>query len=248
MKKIAPQKIITLTFLSIIVVFLMNVRITATSNSMKLKKNIESTISEYYVEPIRVSVENNGVVTVEGEVNTLFDKLKIGELIETVNGVQKINNDITVINDITADDVIKSNIVDELQINDAILEPEKITVNVNKGVVTLAGTVSYYREKLIAQSIASWQDGVTELISNISVLPLSAAKSDENISAIVKDLIENRFPLEKNVRFSVVHGKVNLTGSVKNLWAKDHIQTEIQHILGVKEVNNNLTIERINEI
>jgi osmotically-inducible protein OsmY len=215
----------------------------AQTENHELKKNVEKAIGNYYDEIFRINVSSHGVVTVEGEVNTLYDKLKIGELIEEVDGVQKINNNISIMNEITADDIIKANIEDELERNDAIAEPDKINVEVRKGIVTLSGHVNYFREKVLAQSIASWQDGVTDMISKIVVLPPLVAKSDENIAEIINDLIKRHFSLETKVKFSVDDGKVNLNGTVSNLWAKDHIQKEIQNILGVKEVINNLSLE-----
>jgi osmotically-inducible protein OsmY len=158
-------------------------------------------------------------------------------------GVKGLNNKIEIKNVITADGIIKANIENELQINDAILEPEKIKVDVKNEVVTLSGTVSYYREKLMTQTIASWQDGVNDIISNIVVLPPAIAKSDDNLKAIITDVINKDFSLEKNVWFEVSNGKVTLNGTVTSLYSRDNMPKEIQRILGVKSVKNDLRLE-----
>ena len=212
------------------------------TNANQLANNIRDYIGNYYTEDLQVSANNNGIVTVTGQVNTLFDKLRIGELIASMEGVKGIKNNLQVLNDITADDEIKANIEDELKINDAISEPEKIHVDVKNGVVTLSGTVNYYREKIVAQTIASWQDGVNDLISKITVLPPAVAKSDSNLKTIISDVLKRHFPLEKNLWFEINNGKVTLDGKVTNLYAKDNIQDEIQKILGVSSVENNLTV------
>jgi osmotically-inducible protein OsmY len=242
MEKKSKINLQMLVFLSLLISIIW-LPLQAQTENQELKKNVEKAIGNYYDEIFRINVNSHGVVTVEGDVNTLYDKLKIGELIAEVDGVQKINNNISIMNEITADDIIKANIEDELERNDAIVEPDKINVEVRNGVVTLSGHVNYFREKVLAQSIASWQDGVTDMISKIVVLPPLVAKSDENITETINDLIKRHFSLETNVKFSVDDGKVNLNGTVSNLWAKDHIQKDIQNILGVKEVINNLSLE-----
>lgn len=216
-------------------------------NTIQLKKEIEQKIMNYYIEPFKISVDETGIVTVHGEVNTFFDKLKIAELISQIDGVSGINNKIEVNTLLTADNEIKANIINELKLNNVIIEPEKIKVEVKNGFVKLSGTVSYFREKLMAQSIASWQDGVTDMTSNIVVLSPVKARSDDNLKEVISDILKKHFMLENNVRFDVDKGIVTLSGSVKSIYAKDNIQEEIQHILGIKEVINQLKLAASNE-
>lgn len=216
----------------------------AQSDTKQLESKIKKIISVYYMDPFEVNANSNGIVTLNGQTSTLFDKLKIEELVSRVEGVQRINNKIEVQVQTIPDDMIKYNIENELQLNNVILEPEKIIINVDNGVVNLSGTVSYFREKLMAQSIASWQDGVIDMTSSIKVLSPSAAKSDDNIKQLVSDILQNHYPLENSVNFSVSNGVIDLLGSAKSLYAKDHIQEELQHILGVKEVINEITLDK----
>jgi osmotically-inducible protein OsmY len=212
-------------------------------DTKQLENEVWQKISNYYLEKFNISADQTGVIAIEGEVSTLFDKLKIGELISQVEGVRRINNKIGVRTATTADNTIKANIEYELQINSVILEPERIKVEVNKGVVNLSGTVSYFREKLMAQSIATWQDGVTDMTSNLVVLSPTVAKSDDNLEEVISDILKKHFSSEKNARFKVLNGEVNLYGSVGSLYAKNHIQEEIHHLLGVKDVINEIRLE-----
>lgn len=180
------------------------------------------------------------MVSIDGMVNTLFDKLRIGELIAQVDGVLGINNNIIVDVEQIPDSEIKDNIENEFQLNNVILEPEKIIVKVDHGAVSISGTVSYFREKLMAQSIASWQEGVVDLKSDIKVLPYKNAVSDDNLKSLIGDIINKHFSLEKKISFKVENGIVEISGSATSLYAKDHIQEEIMHLLGVKNVINNL--------
>ncbi|MCL4279247.1 MAG: BON domain-containing protein, partial [Ignavibacteriaceae bacterium] len=146
----------SLLFLSTMLSLMVTNRGVSQIDTGKLVTDVENKIENYYTENFKISADKNGIVSISGEVNTLFDKLKIGELVSEVKGVKEIHNNIQVQNVITADDIIKANIENETKLNDAILEPEKIKIEVNNGVVTLSGTVSYFREKLMMQTISSW--------------------------------------------------------------------------------------------
>jgi osmotically-inducible protein OsmY len=209
-----------------------------------LENSVRSHIEDYYTQPFTIRADENGVITVMGEVNTLFDKLEVGELVSEVLGVQGVVNNIFVLNKISADMEIQSNIERELERNDAILEPAKIKVDVKQGVVYLSGSVSFYREKRIAQSIASWQDGVSDIVSTIVVLSPAAARSDQNLKEMIGDLLERAFPLEKHVLYTVHDGEVLLSGTVRDLWAKNHIEEQVQHLLGVHSVINTLEVQK----
>ena len=212
-------------------------------NTDKIVSNVEDKIGNYYTETFQITANKEGVIKIEGEVGTLFDKLKIGELASQVKGVKAINNEIDVQTSLLPDDEIKNNIEEDLQRNNVILEPERIKVDVKNRVVHLSGTVSYFREKLMAQSVASWEDGVIGMTSDITVLSPVTAKSDANLKEIILDLIAKNFPLEKNVKFEINNGVVDLYGTVTDLYAKDHISEDIQHIIGVKNVINEIKVE-----
>jgi len=244
MKPIIKTKTFNIRVMLFTIIFLLTAGYNfAQFNTKQLEDKVEKKISSEYLEPFMISADQNGIITVNGQVSTLYDKLKIEELISQVKGVQKINNKIFINTEPTADEVIKDNIELELERNNVILEPEKIKVNVTKGVVSLSGNVSYYREKVMAQSIASWQDGVTDMQSNIVVSTPSVAMSDQNLNEIISDILKNHFSLEHNVKFDVTNGEVDLYGSANSLYAKNHIQEEIQHVLGVKNVINEIQIE-----
>lgn len=229
---------------TVLIILLTNFITFSQTDTKKLENSVKSQIGAYYDEDIGVSADKNGTITLSGEVNTLFDKLKIGELISRDNGVKDVINNITVHNEITADNIIRANIENELQRNDAILEPNRINVEVKDGVVTLSGTVSYFREKLMAQSIASWQDGVSDMKSSIKVLSPGIAKSDENLKIIIDGILKRDFPSEKYIKFDVSNGEVSLWGNTLNLYAKNHIPEEIQKVLGVKSVINEMSVNR----
>lgn len=223
--------------------FIPGISAIAQTNPKVLEDNARNIIDKYYSdEDFTVSVNDQDVLTLSGTVNTLYDKLKLQELIARIPGIKKINSEVDITSSLLPDKEIETNILDEIKYNRSILEPEKIKVAAHNGVVTLSGEVNYYPEKLMVQSIASWQDGVKDMISNIKVLPPAIAKSDENLYEIITDELKDNFPLEKDVVVEVKNGSVTISGAVKNLWLKNQIEDSIHHIVGVNSVLNNLII------
>ena len=207
-----------------------------------LIERISTAIPYYYQNDINVTVENNGIVKLEGNVNTLYDKDRIFEIVARIPGVSEIKNDILIKSALIPDDEIRNNIIQEMKLVSAISEPGRIKVTVNDGIVFLDGTVSYYREKMMAKSIASWQKGVKGIQNNLVVLPPSAARSDENLQKMLSQVMEYNFPLEHNVTFKVKDGVVTLNGTTTTLWAKNNIPEEFSKIIGIKKVKNNLKV------
>ena len=246
MKNKLINKVDTYLYPFVLIIFLLfgNYSLTlAQSNPTTIADNARKMIDRYYFnQDFQISVNKQDELNISGTVNTLFDKLRVRELLSRVPGVKKINSQISISASTLPDMEIQDNIINELKYNSSILEPDKIKVNVQNGVVTLSGEVNYYHEKEMVQSIASWQAGVKNMISNIKVLPPAIAKSDENLDEIISDVLKDRFPLEKNIAVDVNNGVVTVSGSVNNLWAKEHVTDELLQIVGVKSVNNNLII------
>lgn len=212
----------------------------ASNNSEALAQRVSNAISNHYDEYFDVSANNNGVVRIEGQVNSLYDKYNIFDIVERVRGVKGIDDFITVHTSMLPDDIIKVNIENDLRLAKSILEPNRIKVQVTNGIVILNGTVSYYKEKLEAETIASWQKGATGVVNQIKVLPTKAAVSDKNLSIILKDIIRDRFPLDKKIHFAVNDGVVTLAGYSHNMWVMDHLQKDCLKIKGVKKVINDI--------
>jgi osmotically-inducible protein OsmY len=210
-----------------------------------LAEKVKNAIPNYYEDNYDVSVINGGTVQIEGNVNTLYDKYRIYDIIAKVPGVKSISNQLVIVSPPMPDKMIQDNINEEKHLVSSILEPDRIKVKVDNGIAFLDGVVSYNREKLMMQTLTSWQKGVTGIINNIKVLPAKTAKSDENITVILKELMRNQFPIEKTANFTVADGIVNLSGMVSTLWAKKKMEESFANVLGVKGVINNLTIEPV---
>jgi osmotically-inducible protein OsmY len=205
--------------------------------------NVESALNRSYPDIFHVGVDENGIVTIRGEVNTLYDRLNVFDIVSGVKGVKEIKDLLVINTPLLPDDIIKVNIENALKNNSIIIEPDKITVKVSSGLVFLNGSVSYYKEKLMAETITSWQDGVIAIENRITVLPPKAARSDENIKSILNEILINKFPLIKDkVNVKVDNGIVTLDGEVMSLWEKSNLKKEFLQVLGVKSITENLKV------
>lgn len=213
-------------------------------SSSKLKVDVEKALDRYYPGVhFAVTVKDPGIVTIKGTSSTYWDKLNTFSIISRVKGVIDISDQINVETEKVADNIIKSNIMNELKLNKAIIDPSRIDVAVNNGEVILRGTVPFYRGAVMAEDISSWQNGVKGVISEIKVFSKDKLMVDEDLSIVLKDMINEYFPLEKNtVQIKVEKGQVTLSGTVNTLWAKRNIEKEMLHVSGVNSVQNNLKI------
>jgi osmotically-inducible protein OsmY len=235
---INSSKITIFAFVLLLVPFLLF----AQMSSENLVKKVENSISNYYTQNFNISADNNGKVTIEGHVNSLYDKLRIYEIVSQVPGVKYIEDNIVVDTPALPDDVIQQNIAGELKLVSSIDEPDRIKIKVDNGLVFLSGDVSYYREKQMAETVASWQQGVKGIVNEIKVLSPAKAVSDSNLKIVIDEIIKNRFALDTGINFTVNNGVVTLNGTANSMWDKTELAKEISHLLGVKSVVNNLNV------
>lgn len=192
---------------------------------------------------LSVRTDHNGRVELVGQTRTLYDKYRLFDIVSEVRGVREIAEQVVVPRRYIPDAVVKENMREDLDLVPSILEPDRIKVYVDNGLVILRGTVSYRREKVWAETVASWQEGVTSLVNQIRILPPTEAGSDHNLIAVVREVLKNQFPLDPDVQIAVKRGVVAVGGEAFSLWDKEHIAKEVDRIPGVKSVINDLKIE-----
>ncbi len=209
-----------------------------------LKNKVENALQNKfeYNNNLEVSVTGAGDVQVTGKVNSLYDKFKAFDIISRVPGVKKIDDNLLVNTPDRPDKEIQDRIKNSLELVSAIKDPQRIKVHVDNGVVILSGTVSFYREKELAQSVSSWQNGVKGLVNNIKVLPLNKAISDSNLEKVLNALMSDEFPGLSRIKVSVNHGVATVTGTVNYLYTKKDIGNEIYNVIGINDVINKLVV------
>lgn len=119
---------------------------------------------------IVIEVDAN-VVRLEGAVDTYWKKKKAENLAGDVLGVAVVDNLLTVVptHDLL-DEIIAENIIDALDRN-VDIDVDMIDIQVEKGEVTLSGTVPGWSAYRTAQNIAQFTPGVTDIRNDLAIVP-----------------------------------------------------------------------------
>lgn len=118
---------------------------------------------------IDVSV-NSAIVSLEGHVDSYWEKLEAGSEAFSVRGVVDVNNELAVIpTEKITDEIIADNVIDSMKRN-IFINVDEITVKVENGNVTLTGTVSNRTAKDAAFNAALYTAGVIYVKNDIVVL------------------------------------------------------------------------------
>jgi osmotically-inducible protein OsmY len=115
-------------------------------------------------------------------------------------------------------------------------------VDVDKGHVTLSGTVSSWDEAEQAEMLASETEGVNSLTDNL-VMSYPKERSDDAIqkdvtAALSRDIYLTGFPVES----SVDNGVVTLSGKVGSAYEKQRAADDVRWIWNVKNIKNDLDV------
>lgn len=221
--------------------------VNASQSSKALQRHIQNAIANYFPQDFQIKVVKKGKVQINGDVNSLYDRDRVFEIVSAVKGVREIDDNLVVDTPMVPDDMIAEKARMVINLMHSILEPERIKIKVDQGVVFLEGTVSFHRERLAAVSIVSQLKGVKGIVDNIKLLPLKKAVSDSNLRIVLADIMENQFRLEKKVQTSIKNGTVTLNGTASTLWAKYEIAKDFSKVKGVRQVVNNLKVMEIEE-
>jgi len=123
------------------------------------ERNIRSTVSD-------------GLVTLEGEVNTLLQKEDAARAIRNVRGVKGVNNFLTVAA-VKADQGQLRKSIEQALERRAEREAEKVRVVLDNGTVTLEGRVRTWPERTAVLGAVSHAPGVREVRDRLTVNPWS---------------------------------------------------------------------------
>ncbi len=133
------------------------VRLTLEWDPLLSDRRIRSTVSE-------------GWVSLEGEVLTLREREDAERLVRVLAGVKGVHNLITVAASEPDPQRLRETIEEILEL-EAEREAEKITVRVDRGLVTLEGSVRTWQEKSAVLGTVSHAPGVRQVKDLLSVSP-----------------------------------------------------------------------------
>ena len=143
------------------------------------------------------------------------------------------------------DSKIKEDVLEELAWQPNIDETQKGVV-VDKGIVTLSGTVDSYSKKITAEKAAKSVFGVRAVAEDIKVqYGKSYQKTDSEIARASADALKwNTSVPEDKINIKVEDGWVYLSGAVMWDYQKQAAKKTVEKLAGVKFVSNTISIEQ----
>jgi osmotically-inducible protein OsmY len=187
---------------------------------------------------------SEGVVTLTGTLDNLLAKDRAERLAETVRGVRAVVNLVEVVPPDDRPDTAVRRDVEEALLLDPAAEAFEIDVEVEEGVVTLAGTVESRVERDLAERVARSVRGVTEVRSEIVVEPRSVRYDLEIQQEIEEALRWDALVDHALIDVEVEDGRVTLRGVVGSAAEKREARYDAW-VAGVRSVDtSDLTVAR----
>lgn len=124
------------------------------------------------------------------------------------------------------------------------LHTAEIGVIVNKGIVTLTGTVDNYTKKIEVENAVKKVIGVKAVAEDIKVmLPNRSVRTDTDIAADVVTAFDKNRSLPYNIKIKVENGLVYLEGKISWDFQREAARKSLDSIRGVKGVIDNLELK-----
>jgi osmotically-inducible protein OsmY len=201
--------------------------------------------------PIYVSV-TNGIVTLSGTVGSEYQKNRAYDDAHWVSNVKDINNDLKVewwekkdtrTNALyPTDNELVSAVTDEL-LQDSRINPQDLEVTSSDGHVTLKGSVANYYQNRIAEADVRDVIGVGWITNELAIR--SVKREDFRIlDDILFDISSDEALWRQGIDVKVNDGVVTLSGKVDSSYDKEHAAAVASRIRGVKDINNEITVDR----
>jgi hyperosmotically inducible protein len=223
----------------------------AAGQSAQTDNNIQAELSNQLkkFKDVQVSVKN-GVVDLEGTVQDFATSEEIDKKAHRVKNVVAVRNKLKVAGAGEMTDAqLQQSIVKKLQYDRVGYGNafNAISVNVQNGVVTLAGNALGPVAADSAVSLVSHTKGVQDVINNIQVDPLSPMDDRTRLQvyrAIYGYPSLNKYAIDpaQPIRITVVNGNVTLNGVVLNQADKNVAGIRANSVPGVFKVTNNLQV------
>lgn len=143
-----------------------------------------------------------------------------------------------------SDSDIQQAVMHELAWDTRVVETD-VGVQVDRGVVTLTGTVSSWPQRIAAQEAAHRVAGVLDVANDVRVkLPGSAERSDTDLAHAVRHALEwDVLVPDKQIRSTVTDGWVSLEGEVEYWSQREDAEEAVHNLAGVKGVTNKIAVE-----
>ena len=126
-----------------------------------------------------------------------------------------------------------------------LLQAAEIGVTAKDGIITLTGIVDSYAKKIEAENAAKNVIGVKAVVEKIEIKYMGSPQKDDReiAAAIVNAYKWNREIPKDTVKVEVEDGWVTLDGEIQWNYQKEAANLSASKIIGVKGVNNKITIK-----
>jgi osmotically-inducible protein OsmY len=142
------------------------------------------------------------------------------------------------------DSEIRDDVIDELQWDPQITNPNAIGVAVADGAVTLTGDISTYAEKLAAARAAERVYGVKAVANELQVKLPGAPRDDSDIARAIAHVLEWNVQVpEGRVHARVQNGWVTLDGEVDYDYQRREVERMVRQVRGVIGVTDTITVK-----
>jgi osmotically-inducible protein OsmY len=192
---------------------------------------------------------NDGIVTLTGDVPLYIDKVNAEKRVRKVKNVDGVRNHIQVGGPAIADDEVRENLSTKLRYDRVGygIVFNNLGVDVNNGVVTIAGNVRDYADRDSALAIVSTTSGVKEVVDEISVAPTSIADDGLRVRlarTIYGDPSLRKYAMDPQapIRIIVENGHVELAGVVLNDMDRQLAFMRANAVPGIFGVTNHLAV------
>ena len=121
----------------------------------------------------------------------------------------------------------------------------KIGVEVSDGIVTLAGHVGTYAEKLNAERAAQRVAGVKALAVELDVaLSGTSKRTDRDIARTAQDVLQwTTYLPPDSIKVKVENGWVSLSGQVEWDYQRQDAAAAVRHLMGVTGVSDEIVLK-----
>lgn len=188
---------------------------------------------------------DDGVVTLSGHVRTYVEKRAAEQAASRVKGVRGIAEKVEVRLpwDVKHDDeAIAAAALDHLRWNSSVPH-DAVTVKVEKGWVTLHGTVEWHYQKDAAEDAVRGLHGVTAITNSIALKP--QVNTADITTAIGHALHRSWFFEPNTIDVTATGGHVTLTGTAHSWQDRQMAESMAWGAAGATAVENDITVVRI---
>ena len=214
-------------------------------NNSELQKDVQDAIKWeplLHAAEIGVTVKD-GIVTLNGEVDSYAKKNEVESAAKSVEGVRAIVEKIEVKYPSsmhkTDDTDIAKNALNALKWNSNVPN-DKVQVKVENGWVNLGGEVNWNYQKDAAKRALFHLDGVKGVMNDITIKPNSQDSIEQK--AVEAGLRRNWAIDSSNIVVKVTGTNVTLSGTVNSIYQKEEAERIAWKTPGIYSLDNNISV------